>query len=527
MATTKRAGILARISLDPDGEAESPDQQLADGRDLAQQRSAEVVATYVERDVSGYKQRERPEYDRLIADMRAGKLDVVIVWAIDRLTRQGVVGIAKFLQVMDETGVALISVTQPFLDTTTALGRGVLGLIASLAQAESENTSTRLKRSHRFSAQAGKPHSGGSRHFGYRQTVRGVTLPDAEGEPGTIVESEEAAIHEAIERVKEGQSLRSIARDFNTRDIKTPMAGQQRKRKGKPYICSGDWSARSLSQMLRSPRIAAINEREGERYAGTWEPIISETEHDEIVQLLTTTTPSARRGKRHLLTGLVRCGNCGGAMATSFYKKNGVDYPRYACVKDPGNDRCGKVAVVMSKADEYITDQLLRFLSVAQLRPLEGDDNESELQDQLIEAQGAMSELVRERFVLRTLTPAHFEGARGELQAQIDALDRRMEALKRAKADRTATLPLGDLGALRAWWEGASGEERRAAVRWAVRDVEVFSVGRRGQFSSDRMGYMLNWSVLMLSADKAGELTPEAEAEYIAQNLAAQTEESS
>jgi DNA invertase Pin-like site-specific DNA recombinase len=518
----RRAGILARISLDRDGASESPDQQLGDGHALAQQRHLDVVETYVERDVSGFSREvARPEYDRLVRDMRAGRIDVVIVWAIDRLTRQGVVGIARFLAVMEETGVELVSVTQPFLDTTTPLGRGVLAMIASLAEQESANTSARVRRNHRYAARQGKLHGGGSRLFGYRQRFRDgnggyVVLPDDTGPAGSVVEAEAEVIRKVRERVLEGQSLRSICVDLNARGVRTPLAGALRRQRrpskadppGELREVSGEWSARTLSNMLRSPRLAGLIEYEGRRYRGQWDPILTEEEHDEIVQALTSRPLSQRRGRRYLLTGVVRCGLCGEKLKyMKFRMSNGREFPRYQCVRQPGFGHCGKVAASMAAVDGHVTARLLDFLAHAQLRPMEGEDSEADLERQLVEAQGALTDLVRERFVRRTIGADDFEKAREELDAEVSSLERRLVGVRRATEDRTAQLPLGDRAALEGWWEAADQDQRRAAAHWALGSVTVAPARRRGGnvFDAARLDVAPNWSVLMLAADRYAE----------------------
>src|SRR4051812_27450553 len=116
-----RAAIYVRVSVDRDGESESPDRQRRDCEEAAKAKGFEVVKVYEDRDESGYsKSAKRPAYRELLRDIDAGKIDAVVVWKLDRLTRQGVAGLAPFFKLE----VALVSVNES-LDMTTPMGRGV------------------------------------------------------------------------------------------------------------------------------------------------------------------------------------------------------------------------------------------------------------------------------------------------------------------------------------------------------------------------------------------------------------------
>src|SRR5439155_10918586 len=126
-------GVYTRLSLDRDGTKEGPDRQEAACRRLASERGWTVVDVYEDRDISAYSGKVRPEYDRLMADVAAGRIDTILVWKLDRLTRQGIVGITPLLEALAQASARLVSVTES-IDATTALGEGVSGILAPLAK---------------------------------------------------------------------------------------------------------------------------------------------------------------------------------------------------------------------------------------------------------------------------------------------------------------------------------------------------------------------------------------------------------
>jgi len=133
----KRAVLYLRVSTAD----QSPEMQRDDLERLAAQRGLAIVETYVDQ-ASGAKAR-RPGLERMMADARHAKFDVVLVWACDRLARST----SHFLQTLDELGhwgVEFASFREA-LDTSGALGRAVVTIIAVVAELERSLIRERVK----------------------------------------------------------------------------------------------------------------------------------------------------------------------------------------------------------------------------------------------------------------------------------------------------------------------------------------------------------------------------------------------
>lgn len=89
---------------------------------------------------------ERPGLKQLLADIQAGKVDIVVVYKIDRLTRS-LMDFAKLVEIFDKHGVTFVSVTQSF-NTTTSMGRLTLNVLLSFAQFERELAGRRYAERH-------------------------------------------------------------------------------------------------------------------------------------------------------------------------------------------------------------------------------------------------------------------------------------------------------------------------------------------------------------------------------------------
>jgi site-specific DNA recombinase len=130
---------------------------------------------------------ERPALQRLLNDVQAGKVDVIVVYKVDRLTRS-LADFAKLVELFDQRNVSFVSVTQQF-NTTTSMGRLTLNVLLSFAQFEREVTSERIRDKIAASKRKGL-WVGGMAPLGYDTKDRRITVNTAEaGRVRTIFRS--------------------------------------------------------------------------------------------------------------------------------------------------------------------------------------------------------------------------------------------------------------------------------------------------------------------------------------------------
>jgi DNA invertase Pin-like site-specific DNA recombinase len=145
----KRAAIYARVSTYD----QNPQTQVLDLRQLAAQRGYEVVAEFSDK-ISGTKTR-RPGLDELLAEVRRGRFDVVMVWACDRIARST----RHFLEVLDELSrlnVEFVSFREA-LDTSGPLGRAIVVIIGVVAELERSLIVERVRAGMRRARLEGRP----------------------------------------------------------------------------------------------------------------------------------------------------------------------------------------------------------------------------------------------------------------------------------------------------------------------------------------------------------------------------------
>jgi DNA invertase Pin-like site-specific DNA recombinase len=125
----KRAVLYGRVSTAD----QNCDTQLLDLRQLAEQRGFAITETYIDHGISGTRAK-RPGLDRLLADARRGKFDVLLVWSFDRLARS----VKHLIEVLDELGklsIEFISFREA-IDTAGPLGRALIVIIGAIAELE-------------------------------------------------------------------------------------------------------------------------------------------------------------------------------------------------------------------------------------------------------------------------------------------------------------------------------------------------------------------------------------------------------
>ena len=179
-----RCAIYTRVSTDQGLEQDfnSLDAQYdASQAYIRSQAHAGWTLLRAEYDDGGFSggNTDRPALQRLLEDVRAGKIDVIVVYKVDRLTRS-LADFAKLVELFDQHGVSFVSVTQQF-NTTTSMGRLTLNVLLSFAQFEREVTSERIRDKIAASKRKGL-WVGGMAPLGYDTKDRRITVNEAEAE---------------------------------------------------------------------------------------------------------------------------------------------------------------------------------------------------------------------------------------------------------------------------------------------------------------------------------------------------------
>lgn len=394
---------------------------------------------------------------------------MVIVWSIDRITRQGLRSISHILDALDAGNARLVSATQP-VDSSDPMGELILGVMATMAKSESEAISGRVRRAATAAAVQGKIHGGGHRCFGYD---RG----------GQIIADEAKALRLMGDALVDGMPLRQIARLLNSLDIRT-TAGNQ-------------WTPESVSQTLRSPRLRGYRQHNGSLYRGNWEPIFSEAEHLRIMQALADgwTSSPRRPGNQYLLTGLAVCAICGSKLGYGKAQGGGKIFLRYVCKKQPGRTACGGVSVTMASLDQFVVESMLDRLRTesTERATVEAvtDDRVAELRRAVEDHERTIRVLEDDYYLHRRLDESAYTRLRIEIEDRIGEAE--AEIMKAGERPPTRMNWSAESDCPERIWANFPISEQRDILRSLVEAVEVRRAERRGGNKFDRSRVTIRW----------------------------------
>jgi DNA invertase Pin-like site-specific DNA recombinase len=258
---------------------------------------------------------ERPALQRLLADIRGSKVDVVVVYKIDRLTRS-LLDFAKIVEVFDTHGVSFVSVTQAF-NTATSMGRLTLNVLLSFAQFEREVTGERIRDKIAASKKKGM-WMGGYPPLGYDVKDRKLVVNETEAE----------TVRYIFHRYQESGSVRLLKEHLDLSGIvsKRRTAPDGRPYGGKPFARG------ALYHMLQNRLYRGEIVHKSQAYPGKHAPIMDEDLWQKVQTTLTANRVDRGAGndnhKVSLLAGLIYDAH-GEPMTPSHAVKKGVRYRYY------------------------------------------------------------------------------------------------------------------------------------------------------------------------------------------------------
>jgi site-specific DNA recombinase len=256
---------------------------------------------------------ERPALQQLLADVRAGKIDIVLVYKVDRLTRS-LADFAKLIELFDAHDVSFVSVTQSF-NTSSSMGRLTLNVLLSFAQFERELIGERVRDKIAASKRKGL-WVGGPVPLGYAAVGKKIVVVPAEAE----------AVRTIFARYLELGSVRALAEDLDRRGIRS----KPRRANGRT-IGGGRLGVGALAHLLKNRFYIGEVVYRGEVHHGEHEPILDPTLFEAVQAKLAAQARARRcrlRGSSALLSGRL-FDHHGNRMSPTHTNKGGARYRYY------------------------------------------------------------------------------------------------------------------------------------------------------------------------------------------------------
>jgi site-specific DNA recombinase len=353
-----RCAIYTRVSTDRglDQEFNSLDAQYdAASAYIRSQAHAGWTLIRSRYDDGGYSggSTDRPDLQRLLDDIRARKIDVIVVYKVDRLTRS-LADFAKLVELFDAHGVSFVSVTQQF-NTTTSMGRLTLNVLLSFAQFEREVTSERIRDKIGASKRKGI-WVGGPLPLGYQMKDDKIA----------VVEDEAERVRLIFRRYLELGGVNALVRDLKAKNIRTKT------RLRATGVTHGGihFERGSLFYLLRNRFYIGEVNYKGDILPGEQPAIMDRDLFDVVQQKLLDQWSHRNRAKMksdHLLTGLL-FDDAGHRMIPTHATKAGIRYRYYVSLPHlHGESKTASVGSVSRISAADLEDVIVKYLNAHQI----------------------------------------------------------------------------------------------------------------------------------------------------------------
>lgn len=458
-----RALIYTRVSHDQAG-GRSPAEQEAEARQVCKREGWDVAHVVTDSvGASRHSKGKRNGWAEAQGMVAARKVDALVTWEASRAQRD-LAAYADLRKLCSDSGV-LWNYSGRTYDMADGGDRFTTGLDALLAEREADETAGRVQRAIRANAVQGRPH--GRRLFGYQRTYdMSVTPPRLTGQESHPTES--AVVCRIFRDYLGGQGVRTIARKLNAEGITTGGGAT--------------WNDMQVRRVLVNPAYAARRVHQGEIIGeAKWPALVDAETFDRVQARLaaqrtsqTRQTPTAR-----LLSGVGRCGMCGGKVGT-IHDRNARKV--YTCKAKY------EVSRDLSKLDAFVTAVIIERLSRPDVAEALGDTAPDPA---VIEARRLVAELTAQldsavaSFVAGKLTAATLAKVEVGL---LPAIAEAEAVVRRALVPIDIDVPDDVAG----WWDGLSTDLRREIVGTLLSAVVILPT-KRGSRSFDPDAVRVEW----------------------------------
>ncbi len=327
----KKAAIYIRVSTD---------FQAEEGYSIDAQKE-QLTAYCVAKGIKNYEyfidggwsgsNIQRPEMQRLIAEAGEGRLSHCIVYKLDRLSRSQKDTLYLIEDVFNPNGVDFVSINES-MDTSTPMGRLMLGILSAFAQLERENIRMRTRMGMKERVKNGYWMGGGRIPFGYDYNRElGILVPNGDS----------AKVKKIYSMYLEGYSPQMIAN-----------------------VCGLKYD-RLVYQILTRKSNCGYIVYKGEEYKGRHEAIIDEETYYRAMDMMNERSVNKRVETKHLLTGLVYCGKCGAKMTYKKWGKAGYKFMCYSQQKSKPylikDENCSQDKVWAEEVERIVINDLFEL----------------------------------------------------------------------------------------------------------------------------------------------------------------------
>ena len=450
-----RVGLYPRVSGHEQEDNYSIPEQIDRMKKYCESKDWMVHKIYTDSVYSGSNM-DRPGLQEMIRDCENGKLDMVLVYKLDRLSRSQKDTMYLIEDVFEKNGVGFTSMTENF-DTSTPHGKFIVGILAVFSQLERSRITERTMSGKDGRAKEGKWHGGKWIPIGY----------DYDGMLW-INEYEAMQVREVADLFLKGMPLRTIARLVTE----------------KGYLHKyGEWEAKTIRRVLANPVYIGMIKHRDTWYEGLHEPIFDKKTFDAIQKLLEKRREEygAARPHQSLLGGIMYCKHCGGRYARQ--SNNGIyTYMCYSrskkmkkMIKDPN---CRNKNYRMEVMEKGILDEISKLAidpsyveELRENRPVtDMTEKIKTITSEIAKIDTQISKMM-DLYALGTIDLDVISDKVAALNGKKTALSKELESLNVPKRDTMTTQEVMDIASLMK--DDLPLEDKRNIVQSLIHFIEI------------------------------------------------------
>jgi len=474
-----RTGIYVRVSTDEQvQEGYSIRAQTDKLKQYALLKDWQIYDIYADEGISGKNIVDRPAINRLIDDINDGKVNNVLVFKVDRLTRS-TKNLLELVELFEECNCAFNSLTES-IDTDTPSGRMFLKIIGIFAEFERENLVSRLKLGFERKAKEGYTLANSIMSYGYSRE-KGQKVQ-------TILPGEARIVKEIFEMyVNENKSMCGIARSLNERKIPTKKNAVS-------------WNTGTLKGVLTNPtyigkvRYAIADENRYFETDGHHERIVSDELYN-LAQEKIANIPKYSRTKKprdsNYYCGVLVCDYCGGKFTTHNYKvKSGEDKTSYRCANNASfktsDVTCKSPSIIHDKLETAFVDYIKNINDLTELEDVTIENKNTikakETQEYIkscekkLETLNMRKKKIMEQYVSEELTFEEYKVMLGVFDEKFDMLTAELQKarLEMPSENEPAEIVKSDIiASMKENWDYLSNNEKMTFLQRFVKRIHV------------------------------------------------------
>lgn len=394
----KLVGLYIRVSTEHQAkEGYSIEAQKANLTNFAHNQGWQIVDTYIDAGISGKNITNRPQVKRLINDIKQSKLDIILLYKFDRLTRDAK-DTESIIELVEKWGIEVYTLSGGIVDVSTASGRFSVRISGAVAQLEREQTIERVKVALKQKANMGYTLASSRMCYGYNREYH--------QKEQTINNIEAINVKRIYSLFLNGKTPPEIARLFNLENVPTKLSNR--------YLHTM-WTSKTIYLILTNPTyIGKIRYHIGQEdeciLDGIHEPIIEETIWNNVqdkIQKLKCHHKTNKPKEDIYFCGFLICGVCGRKLTTNRTVRTNahgqkITYNAYRC---PNHEKklCSLKGISHNKIELIFSNYLNNYASIIKPHKLNVNNAQIENKDYHQKLNKKLQELMR-LFVLNKIT---------------------------------------------------------------------------------------------------------------------------